>query len=82
MEYVDVRGNNCFNCTMPWFQSKLLFFHTESVGPTNCQKSIADGSDYVWLEDNFGFYLTRNSKFRCTETLDSTTNMWFGVKHE
>lgn len=77
MEYVDVRGNSCADCSAAWWQNsaKLEAFHLDSSVDT-CDFDGREGS--VKSEDNFGYYVTVNTKFRCSVSETSTTNFWLG----
>ncbi|KAL9967806.1 hypothetical protein ACROYT_G026102 [Oculina patagonica] len=76
-EFVNVRGDECYNCTVltgyGWGGSTL---HIDSYyGP------ISGGCDFgggIINEDNFGYYITRNPAFRCTSSMSSTTQFWLG----
>ena len=74
-EFVDVHGHNCSNCTVLCGYSSRYSLHLDSYyGPSK-------GCD-LWggieNEDNFGFYSKINKDFRCTASMNSTTQVWFG----
>ena len=71
MDYINVRGHFCANCTASWH----AYFHLDSSA-TGCQFEPTEGSEYS--EDNFGLYFDTNSNFRCTSSPEATTNIWFG----
>jgi len=75
-EFVNVRGHECFNCTVWIGYSSVYSLHMDSYysRPRGCDFIGGATSD----EDNFGFYFTRNQAFRCTSSLDSTTQYWLG----
>ena len=77
-EYIDIRGHNCTNCMIPWWQGWVGdngFFHTDSS--VHCTgRSHFPGS--LGSEDNFGHYAIMNKNFRCTKDSESTTNYWIG----
>ena len=75
MEFVNVRGHQCAQCTATWWQASNLA-HIDSSYATKCQFKPATGS--VASEDNFGYYGAINNKFRCSAGPDSSTNWWFG----
>ena len=76
MEYVNVRGHQCSDCDLPWWQTSGGYgLHTDTYGMA-CGFDATQGSLYA--EDNFGYYYTVNSKFRCTANGNATTNWWFG----
>lgn len=74
-EFVNVRGHACFNCTVLTGYSSVRTLQMDSYyGPDK-------GCDFgggIWDEDNFGFYHTYNSDFRCTSSMSSTTQYWLG----
>ena len=76
VEYVNIRGYQCSDCYVPWWQIvNKNFLHTDSTA-TTCGFNPSQGA--VFSEDNFGFYRAVNSNFRCTADASSTTNWWFG----
>ena len=74
-EFVNVRGHECFNCTVLTGYSSVVSLHIDSFyGPTK-------GCDFgggIPDEDNFGVYGTQNPAFRCTSSMSSTTQYWLG----
>ncbi|XP_046849119.1 uncharacterized protein LOC124442668 [Xenia sp. Carnegie-2017] len=77
VEFVNIRGHQCAQCTSKWWQVLGAYAaHIDSYA-TGCDLNPSTGS--VVSEDNFGFYGTTNNKFRCTENQLSTTNWWFGA---
>ena len=74
VEYVNVRGHQCAQCTSKWWQ----YDYTANIdsSKTGCQFLATEGS--VSSEDNFGYYASYNNKFRCSARPLSTTNWWFG----
>ena len=77
MEFVNVRGHQCAQCTATWWQKINAYPATiDSAYATQCQLNPATGS--VPSEDNFGYYASINNKFRCSVGPDSSTNWWFG----
>jgi hypothetical protein len=76
VEYVNIRGHQCSDCSMSWWQTSDRYgLHTDSSF-LRCGYNPLQGA--VPFEDNFGFYLTINSNFRCTSDASATTNWWFG----
>ena len=75
LEYVNVRGHNCSLCTAPFYQKADSNLYIDSR-KTNCDFRGSIGS--VFSEDNFGLYEKVNTAFRCTESHESTTQLWFG----
>ena len=77
MEFVNIRGHQCAQCTATWWQKLNTYPATiDSSYPNNCQFVATAGC--VPSEDNFGFYHAINNNFRCSSGADSTTNWWFG----
>lgn len=75
MEYVNIRGHQCVDCTATWFAVvKTYGTHIDSSF-SSCQ-FVPKGS--VSSEDNFGFYGTTTNKFRCSSSPKATTNWWIG----
>ena len=63
VEYINVRGNNCRDCTAEWWQNRGKFLvHVSSV--ESCQLG------------RYRQYL--NPDHRCTSDDSVTTNYWFG----
>ena len=83
-ELVNIRGNQCENCTAAtWYQKGYYPLHMDSYyGPLelNCDFDGRQSGDEVFNEDNFGHYETVNPKFRCTSSSEATTQFWFGGK--
>ena len=78
-EYVNIRGNECVNCTTrTWYQEGLHPFHIDSFHQNGCDSSGSISNQAVYSEDNFGFYDVVNPKFRCTSSLNATTQFWIG----
>ena len=83
-EYINIRGINCSDCTAytrmdlngAWFVNSFKSKENE------CD---FDGSpEAVDNENNFGRYRSGaiNTNHRCSSLDPSTTQYWFGVKHE
>ena len=77
-EYLKIRGIDCQGCIAGTWQRKA--WHINSyLSSTNagCQ---FHGSNGVYWEQKFGLYnlLYVNSAFRCTASLNSTTQQWIG----
>ena len=75
-EFVNVRGGKCFDCTLWIAYSWAYSLHMDSYYSSYYGCSFFGGG--IYNEDNFGFYGTRNSAFRCTSSLSSTTQYWLG----
>ena len=84
-ELVNIRGNECSNCTAATWYLKMFFLYiwivlSDLTATANCDCEF-DGSktgDGVPSEDNFGLYEIVNPKFRCSSTSDATTQFWIG----
>ena len=74
-EYVNIRGHQCSDCNVPWWQTSSDGLHTDS-SYSFCGYDPTQGA--VYSEDNFGLYIGVNSNFRCTSDASATTNWWFG----
>ena len=76
VEYVNIRGHQCSDCDVPWWQDDQTWsLHTDS---SNNVCGFDPTQDAVLSEDNFGHYNYVNSNFRCTADANATTNWWFG----
>ena len=79
IEFVNIRGHQCAQCTTGWWQGNGYFAHIDSSNSqSGCDLVATQGS--VNSENNFGYYTEGviNNKFRCTAKPLSTTNWWFG----
>ena len=77
-EFINIRGHECFNCTVPlWNEKDAYSLHTDTH-IRNCEFDGKTGS--VHREDNFGHYVRYNSLHRCSSGSDSTTQFWLGGK--
>ncbi|XP_028411738.1 uncharacterized protein LOC114534489 [Dendronephthya gigantea] len=76
MEYINIRGNECSQCTAKWWaKSGSQNLHTDNTeGDCDFRPTVG----IISGEDNFGLYDNVNQDFRCTATNASTTNWWFG----
>ncbi|CAB3996089.1 Sphingomyelinase phosphodiesterase D [Paramuricea clavata] len=78
IDYVDVRGQNCRNCTVPIIQAPYNPLHLDTYfsmcdfKPTKSLYCDSAG------EDNFGRYLCTNPNHRCSSFPTATTQTWFG----
>lgn len=84
VEYINVHGHNCENCTAVWYQYNGYFLtHRSALDLCDFGKapnSVID-SYYRTSEQNFGRYRGRiNHNFRCTTNDFSSTNYWFGSR--
>ena len=80
-ELVNIRGNECANCTAAtWYLKGSFPLHIDSSIRHECDFDGNQGGDVVGSEDNFGYYHAVNQKFRCTSSQEATTQFWFGSK--
>ena len=77
-EFVNIRGNNCINCTVLTGYSSVYSLHMDSWygQDRGCEFNGRPGGKIN--EDNFGFYSTINPNFRCTFSNNSTSQFWLG----
>ena len=81
-EYVNIRGNECLDCTTAtWYKKGIHPFHIDS-SCTSCGCDFDGIKTDVAIpsEDNFGYYFSTNPKFRCTSNPADTTQFWIGGK--
>ena len=80
MEYINIRGHDCYNCTVKMTQRTTWHIHCDSHYLDRCQFTSAISGSVRGRggEDNFGLYDTTNSLHRCSSTNDATTQWWFG----
>ena len=76
VELINIRGHVGRNVDAAFWQATLMSFHVDSH-KLYCEYSAYLGS--LASEDNFGYYLVQNSDFRCTESPNGTTQLWFGT---
>ena len=76
VELINIRGNFGSNINVPFWQDAVNGFHTDSA-EVLCDYNGSSGS--VTSEDNFGWYYSCNNGFRCTESPNGTTQLWFGT---
>ena len=74
-EFVNVHGLECSNCTVLVGYSSVRSLHLDNYYGPSKGCDLGGGIDN---EDNFGFYDAINSDFRCTASMSSTTQVWFG----
>ena len=81
VEYVDIRGYSCSNCSVMLYQTDLYPFHMDTrESVESCDLKVEDSK---WCqgqggEDSFGYYHCRHEGHRCSATNTSTTNTWLG----
>ena len=72
-EYVNIRGNECVNCTArTWYKKGDYPLHIDSYYQDGCDFDGSKIDAALNFEDNFGWYDEINPKFRCT----SSENEW------
>ena len=82
-EYVNIRGNECVNCTArTWYKKGVYPLHIDSHYQYDCDFDGSRTDTAVYGEDNFGLYCNSciNPKFRCTSSENDTTQIWIGGK--
>jgi len=78
-ELVNIRGNECANCTAAtWYLKATFPLHIDSSFRNGCDFDGNQSGDVVGSEDHFGYYHVVNPKFRCTSSSEATTQFWFG----
>ncbi|XP_031572999.1 uncharacterized protein LOC116306997 [Actinia tenebrosa] len=75
VEYMNVMGHECNDCTSAWWQFDGQIFHHDM---TQAKCVFGDTEGATDSQDVFGFYQNVNSNFRCLSSNDSNTNYWFG----
>ena len=80
VNYVNIRGHNCSNCTAVMYQTLSYPLHIDArKSKTECTFTVTDPkSCSTGGEDSFGLYNCRNPEHRCSATNNSTTNTWLG----
>ena len=82
VEYINIRGYDCYNCTAKMTQKISWHIHGDSYYVDSCQFTSARNGAVKLPggEDKFGFYGIINRSHRCTtkNTGNSTTQWWFG----
>ena len=86
VEYINVRGSNCTNCTalMSQQDNKMLHFHSYKNNKMNCDfkfvnPDICAVTSESAYEHDFGLYRCKSSTHRCASSGNATTQTWFGV---
>ena len=82
MEYINIRGYDCYDCMAKMTQTINWHLHLDSNYVELCQFRSARNASVKLPggEDNFGFYQTINPLHRCTTGENTTTQWWFGEK--
>ncbi|KAL9952710.1 hypothetical protein ACROYT_G040002 [Oculina patagonica] len=83
-EYINIRGNECLKCTAPTKQNGEMAWTIKSYKSKEhgCQFDGAPGG--FNRESNFGRFsdVTTNIEHRCSSLPASTTQHWFGARHD
>ena len=85
-------GHQCSNCYAPWvityytpiiidvlkieWQNSQYHLHVDS-SHDHCDAPELYAEGFVGSEDNWGYYGSQNPAFACSESSESTTNLWF-----
>ncbi|XP_028403730.1 uncharacterized protein LOC114526345 [Dendronephthya gigantea] len=77
VESVNIRGKSCSNCKVVVRHKQSWGIHLDSYDSYRVCFNEFPGSR-ICGEDNFGYYLCRNTEHRCSSTEGSTTQLWFG----
>lgn len=79
VEFMDVRGHACQQCTAAWSQDKNDFLTHRSDVNHSCTRGQTPR--HVKAEQTFGRYKKGlNPKFRCTSGDSAVTSYWFGSR--
>ena len=81
VDYINVHGHSCENCTAVWYQSDGYILVHRSY-KKHCEFGRAPGSiqdNDRYSEQNFGRYEVYNPNFRCTSSSSATNSYWFGL---
>ena len=81
-EYINIRGNECSNCTAATRQleGKAWSINSYRSRLYNCQFDGNPGAE--GNENNFGWFRLVNTNHRCSSSPNSTTQYWFGVESD
>ena len=75
-EFLNIRGDECTNCTILAANGSTFSLHVDSYyGPRILGCYFGGG---IENEDNFGNYVATNPDFRCTSSMSSTSQFWLG----
>ena len=77
-EFVNVRGNQCTNCSVWGGYDSQWDPHLDSWLSSENGCSFNARSGAIYGEDNFGVYYITNPAFRCTSSVSSPTQLWLG----
>ena len=81
VEFINVRGYSCTDCTAKLKQKKTRPFHHDSYYSSKDCEFKPDASQQCGNkrgEDNFGYYSCVNTAHRCSMNKTSTTQTWLG----
>ena len=80
VDYVNIRGHNCSNCTTVLYQTSRYPLHIDArKTKSKCEFTVTDPIGCpTGGEDSFGLYNCHNPMHRCSATDNSTTNTWLG----
>ncbi|RDD45514.1 hypothetical protein TrispH2_003506 [Trichoplax sp. H2] len=77
VDYINIRGQSCRKCQMPFYASSSHHLHIDlSAATTTCSRF--GFTNFVANEDVFGYYNSHNPTFSCTANKNSTTAWWIG----
>ena len=77
-EFINIRGNQCINCTaLTAVYTLTAPFVTVNSNWAQCNLDIIPNGG-IQSEMNFGSYGQINQGFRCSASKHSTTQYWFG----
>ena len=84
-ERIDIRGYGCKNCTAGFVQQDPWHAHVDSYYGSKRGCELTSPLTGAVLqpggEDDFGWYQTVNPLHRCSSSLNSTTQWWFGSQN-
>lgn len=83
VDYINIRGQSCRNCTAYVFQKVATFHFPSNKGECDFQTTGFKDCPKIGLrkfESNFGFYGCANELHRCSASPNATTQIWFGAE--
>ncbi|XP_046863391.1 uncharacterized protein LOC124457149 [Xenia sp. Carnegie-2017] len=82
VSFIDIKGYNCTNCSIPFWQNDKYIFHTDNThARTMCNlKNFQSSVCSDMGEDNFGYYVCYDTTHRCASSENATTQLWFGER--
>ena len=79
VEYLNIRGGSCTDCTLALMQTSSTNIYTSTYSNSNNKCDWQYPYGRLSCEHNFGFYnCGTNSKNRCISSSSATTNTWYG----